>query len=226
MHSVGVGVDHKTLVDLTKETFANKQPIWEEDPSLIDKSRGKDLSISQYTGGQHLVRPLAFQHRRLMASNCLLWSQVEKDLSNVSLGPTPMPELAHVVLGLESCSHNDDDFVAFCVLNMLMGGGGSFSAGGPGKGMYSRLYLNVLNRWGMFSLPAFFFFFFFFWEILAALLNIAFQITLDRECYSIQPCLCWFRSVLHSCQCTPFTGDLAVEFVYSVINFCHVSWIS
>ena len=29
---------------------------------------------------------------------------------------------------------------------MLLGGGGSFSAGGPGKGMYSRLYLNVLNR--------------------------------------------------------------------------------
>ncbi len=34
-----------------------------------------------------------------------------------------------------------------CVLNMIMGGGGSFSAGGPGKGMYSRLYLNVLNRY-------------------------------------------------------------------------------
>jgi len=30
---------------------------------------------------------------------------------------------------------------------MMMGGGGSFSAGGPGKGMYSRLYLNVLNRY-------------------------------------------------------------------------------
>jgi len=57
-----------------------------------------------------------------------------------------MPELAHVVLGLESCSHKDDDFIAFCVLNMLMGGGGSFSAGGPGKGMYTRLYTNVLNR--------------------------------------------------------------------------------
>lgn len=28
-----------------------------------------------------------------------------------------------------------------------MGGGGSFSAGGPGKGMYSRLYLNVLNQY-------------------------------------------------------------------------------
>ncbi|KAL0618302.1 Mitochondrial-processing peptidase subunit alpha [Plecturocebus cupreus] len=28
----------------------------------------------------------------------------------------------------------------------MMGRGGSFSAGGPGKGMFSRLYLNVLNR--------------------------------------------------------------------------------
>nr|XP_043623467.1 mitochondrial-processing peptidase subunit alpha-like [Erigeron canadensis] len=33
------------------------------------------------------------------------------------------------------------------VLQMLMGGGGSFSAGGPGKGMYSRLYLRVLNQY-------------------------------------------------------------------------------
>ena len=29
---------------------------------------------------------------------------------------------------------------------MLMGGGGSFSAGGPGKGMYTRLYLHALNK--------------------------------------------------------------------------------
>lgn len=72
--------------------------------------------------------------------------QEEADLSNVSLGPTPMPELAHFVIGLESCSHKDEDFVAFCVFNMMMGGGGSFSAGGPGKGMYTRLYLNVLNQ--------------------------------------------------------------------------------
>nr|KAF6269124.1 peptidase, mitochondrial processing subunit alpha [Myotis myotis] len=38
------------------------------------------------------------------------------------------------------------DFIPFAVLNMMMGGGGSFSAGGPGKGMFTRLYLNVLNR--------------------------------------------------------------------------------
>uniref|UniRef100_A0A8C9P385 Mitochondrial-processing peptidase subunit alpha n=1 Tax=Spermophilus dauricus TaxID=99837 RepID=A0A8C9P385_SPEDA len=40
----------------------------------------------------------------------------------------------------------EEDFIPFAVLNMMMGGGGSFSAGGPGKGMFSRLYLNVLNR--------------------------------------------------------------------------------
>jgi len=35
------------------------------------------------------------------------------------------------------------------VLNTLMGGGASFSAGGPGKGMYTRLYQNILNRMPM-----------------------------------------------------------------------------
>uniref|UniRef100_A0AAX7UAN8 Mitochondrial-processing peptidase subunit alpha n=1 Tax=Astatotilapia calliptera TaxID=8154 RepID=A0AAX7UAN8_ASTCA len=43
-------------------------------------------------------------------------------------------------------SWKEDDFIPFAVLNMMMGGGGSFSAGGPGKGMFTRLYLNVLNR--------------------------------------------------------------------------------
>jgi len=47
----------------------------------------------------------------------------------------------------EKCSLlQEDDFIPFAVLNMMMGGGGSFSAGGPGKGMFTRLYLNVLNR--------------------------------------------------------------------------------
>lgn len=35
--------------------------------------------------------------------------------------------------------------MALCVLNMIMGGGGSFSAGGPGKGMHTRLYRDVLG---------------------------------------------------------------------------------
>lgn len=34
------------------------------------------------------------------------------------------------------------------VLTHLLGGGSSFSSGGPGKGMHSRLYTRVLNQYG------------------------------------------------------------------------------
>jgi hypothetical protein len=36
--------------------------------------------------------------------NACLISQLERDMSNVSLGPTPIPELTHIMVGLESCS--------------------------------------------------------------------------------------------------------------------------
>lgn len=63
------------------------------------------------------------------------------------MGPNPMPELTHVVLAMESSSHQKlDDFFPTAVLNSLMGGGGSFSPGGPGKGMFTQLYTNVLNK--------------------------------------------------------------------------------
>ncbi|KAK6944885.1 Peptidase M16, C-terminal [Dillenia turbinata] len=57
-------------------------------------------------------------------------------------------EKTHIALAFELPGgwHKEKDAVTLAVLQMLMGGGGSFSAGGPGKGMYSRLYLNVLNQ--------------------------------------------------------------------------------
>ena len=49
-------------------------------------------------------------------------------------------EWSHVAIGWKS-SWGDcqEDRVPICVLQNLLGGGNSFSAGGPGKGMYSRL---------------------------------------------------------------------------------------
>lgn len=38
------------------------------------------------------------------------------------------------------------DLVTCCVIQQLLGGGSSFSAGGPGKGMYTRLYREMLNQ--------------------------------------------------------------------------------
>lgn len=55
--------------------------------------------------------------------------------------------LVHVGIGFGGIPAGHDDSYAAAVLQMLLGGGGSFSAGGPGKGMYSRLYMNLLNRY-------------------------------------------------------------------------------
>ncbi|CCH46396.1 Mitochondrial-processing peptidase subunit alpha [Wickerhamomyces ciferrii] len=57
-----------------------------------------------------------------------------------------MPDLVHVHIGYEGLSFDDPDIYALATLQTLLGGGGSFSAGGPGKGMYSRLYTQVLNQ--------------------------------------------------------------------------------
>ncbi|KAH6661285.1 insulinase [Truncatella angustata] len=58
------------------------------------------------------------------------------------------PVFTHIHLAFEGLPIASDDIYALATLNTLLGGGGSFSAGGPGKGMYSRLYTNVLNQHG------------------------------------------------------------------------------
>ena len=55
-------------------------------------------------------------------------------------------EFAHIAIGFEVGGWHSLDLVPACVLQTLLGGGSSFSAGGPGKGMYSRLYREILNR--------------------------------------------------------------------------------
>ena len=54
--------------------FADEKPTWSSGSGNINV----DQSVAQYTGG--LVK-------------------IDKDLSNASLGPTPMPELAHLSIG-------------------------------------------------------------------------------------------------------------------------------
>ncbi|KAL1997031.1 hypothetical protein VTN49DRAFT_7896 [Thermomyces lanuginosus] len=63
--------------------------------------------------------------------------------------PNPMhPRLSYIHLAFEALPISSPDIYALATLQTLLGGGGSFSAGGPGKGMYSRLYTNVLNQHG------------------------------------------------------------------------------
>lgn len=59
-----------------------------------------------------------------------------------------IPRLSHIHIAFEALPISSPDIYALAILQTLLGGGGSFSAGGPGKGMYSRLYTNVLNQHG------------------------------------------------------------------------------
>jgi processing peptidase subunit alpha len=120
----GVGVNHDEFVKSVEKHFLENKPTWELEPTQNRGANGVDGSHAQYTGGTKI-------------------EECEIPIY-ASVG---LPELAHIVIGLEGCSHQDKDFVSACVLNIMMGGGGSFSAGGPGKGMYTRLYTNVLNRY-------------------------------------------------------------------------------
>uniref|UniRef100_A0A0N4ZQD4 Mitochondrial-processing peptidase subunit alpha n=1 Tax=Parastrongyloides trichosuri TaxID=131310 RepID=A0A0N4ZQD4_PARTI len=132
----GVGVDHEHFVELVKKHFIDKVPIWESNKENFKIKLPKiDDSHSQYTGGSYYK---------------------EADLSNKGLSIVEFPELTHVVLGFEGVSFKDSDFVTFCVMQYLLGGGKSFSAGGPGKGMYTRLYMDVLRYNGsMYNAQAF-----------------------------------------------------------------------
>lgn len=70
-------------------------------------------------------------------------------LPPLPIPPSPtLPRVSHIHLAFESLPISHPDIYALATLQTLLGGGGSFSAGGPGKGMYSRLYTNVLNQYG------------------------------------------------------------------------------
>ncbi|RMD42689.1 hypothetical protein DV735_g2403, partial [Chaetothyriales sp. CBS 134920] len=72
----------------------------------------------------------------------------------LTLPKLPVPQnnltipLSYVHIAFEAVPIASEDIYALAILQTLLGGGGSFSAGGPGKGMYSRLYTNVLNQHG------------------------------------------------------------------------------
>ncbi|EIT83440.1 processing peptidase, alpha subunit [Aspergillus oryzae 100-8] len=94
------------------------------DPSLVEPSTFNLTRPSHYTGGFLALPPI-------------------RPPANPML-----PRLSHIHLAFEALPISNPDIYALATLQTLLGGGGSFSAGGPGKGMYSRLYTNVLNQHG------------------------------------------------------------------------------
>jgi processing peptidase subunit alpha len=116
----GAGVDHELLVSLTEQALGDMPLISE---ATLDEQRSLSLS-SHYVGGTELT-------------------------DSTHLPQSPNPDdllLTHAYLGFEGLPANDPDIYALETIASLLGGGGSFSAGGPGKGMFTRLYQGILNR--------------------------------------------------------------------------------
>ncbi|KAK4747139.1 hypothetical protein SAY87_026176 [Trapa incisa] len=124
----------------------------------LDGSMLEDFMTENYTAPRMVLAASGVEHGELLSVAELLLS----DLPNIHHPSEPESRYVggdfrqhadlgntHVSLAFELPGGwlKERDAVILTVIQMLMGGGGSFSAGGPGKGMHSRLYLRVLNEY-------------------------------------------------------------------------------
>ncbi|XP_077235652.1 mitochondrial-processing peptidase subunit alpha-like isoform X2 [Tasmannia lanceolata] len=134
------------------------KPLMAPDSVLdrIDGSVLENFYFENFTAKRMVLAASGVDHEQLLAI-------VEPLLYDLHSGPpTEVPKSlyvggdfryradsqTHVALAFEVPGgwRQEKDATALTVLQTLMGGGGSFSVGGPGKGMHSRLYLRVLNE--------------------------------------------------------------------------------
>jgi processing peptidase subunit alpha len=148
----GAGLAHQELVELVDKYFSSLKPS----ASLIQPSQGR---TSAQTSPPHLLSsspPGVAKSLTRAASylfpNSLSQSIIPKSSTSTYTGGhrfihDPLQELNHLYIGYEGLGLNDHDVYVVAIMHVILGGGASFSAGGPGKGMYSRLYTHILNHY-------------------------------------------------------------------------------
>ncbi len=153
------GVEHNSAVDLAKQFFGDMST------TSVSSRRGSESSVatsssssSPSSASTSSAAAASFStsasraHATPTSSSSLVYPPSQYTGGFLTLPPQP-PSLhktnfTHIHLAFEGLPVASDDIYALATLQTLLGGGGSFSAGGPGKGMYSRLYTNVLNQHG------------------------------------------------------------------------------
>ncbi|KAF9365060.1 Mitochondrial-processing peptidase subunit alpha [Mortierella sp. NVP85] len=142
-----VGADHDGVVELTEKLFgdmktSSSESIQDTDTSAASKEDSKSGMFKSLFGKSKPSLPTV-----LKPDFNTLSRQPAKYTGGTLLIEDDTQPFTHLFVGFEGLSIHDEDIYALATLQLLMGGGSSFSAGGPGKGMYSRLFSNVLNHY-------------------------------------------------------------------------------
>ncbi|KAI5474513.1 mitochondrial processing peptidase [Pseudohyphozyma bogoriensis] len=144
------GVEHEELKDLAEEYFGDIKSSALASTSTSASKPTASLPQKQHlsTSASHSASPTD-----LPASSSTFPADSFEAISTAKaryVGGSkylhkPTEEFTHLYVGYEGLPVTDEDIYVLATLQILLGGGHSFSAGGPGKGMYSRLYTHVLN---------------------------------------------------------------------------------
>ena len=159
----GSGIDHQELVELAEKHFSSLKYIPSVTPQLNTQARSPP---AQAPISPHLIapgQPSSLYKSMTRAASYLYNSggQPQPEIPRLVIDPRspvnytgghhfvhdPSSEFDHLYLAFEGSGLLDQDIYALATIQVLLGGGGSFSAGGPGKGMYSRLYTHILNHY-------------------------------------------------------------------------------
>jgi processing peptidase subunit alpha len=148
-HSVAVQLAEQHFGDMTASTGTSTAP---DSPSLSPPSTRSNIT-SKLPFIKNISTSAPHNAAVLNALPSDTWSPAAHYTGGfLSLPPQPpslnQTNFTHMHVAFEGLPVGSDDIYALATLQTLLGGGGSFSAGGPGKGMYSRLYTNVLNQYG------------------------------------------------------------------------------
>ncbi|KIO26572.1 hypothetical protein M407DRAFT_243678 [Tulasnella calospora MUT 4182] len=160
----GAGMEHQELVDLVYRHFGDMKAAASAPSPLLQPSMNG--ASSRTNPPTHLLPPSSpsspslyktittaatslFHPSPVPASAEPTWQELAAAKARYTGGHQFISrsdlDMTHVYVGFDGLSIHDEDIYALATIQILLGGGGSFSAGGPGKGMYSRLYTHVLN---------------------------------------------------------------------------------
>ncbi|KAG4301278.1 hypothetical protein PCK1_002588 [Pneumocystis canis] len=140
-----VGVEHEKARDLAEKYFGNFKSNKTSHNPFILQNKSLKLPFQKKTSSTN-TSILSSLSQDISKEICLP-AHYTGGIMNIPLSK-PDQEFTHICIAFEGMALSDPDIYALATLQILLGGGGSFSAGGPGKGMYSRLFLNVLNQYG------------------------------------------------------------------------------